>query len=63
MASIVHRPTGDAATEALIQPVIEGDFGGDVTLRIAGQQFSAAESAFEKVQHYAFASGFAVVTV
>jgi hypothetical protein len=62
MASIVHRPTGDAATKALIQQVIAGDFDGDVTLPIAGQQFSDAKSAFENVQHYAFASGFAVVT-
>ena len=62
MAFIANRPTGDAATEALIQQVIEGDFGGYVTLSIAGQQLSDAESAFEKMQHYAFASGFAVVT-
>ncbi|KAF8535715.1 hypothetical protein BDD12DRAFT_892009 [Trichophaea hybrida] len=62
MASIANCPTGDAATEALIPQVIEVDCGGNITLPIAGQQFSDAESAFEKVQHYVFASGVAVVT-
>jgi len=55
------RVPADPATEALIQQVIAEEFAGQVELPETGVQFSDASTAFQRVQQYAFANGFAVV--
>jgi hypothetical protein len=55
------RPKAPPETEALIQQVIQQQFNGDCELPETGDKFSHHESAFAKVQQYAFANGFAVV--
>jgi hypothetical protein len=57
------RPAASPATEALIRQVIDDKFGGSAacTLPEDKEVFSDHEAAFERVQRYAFATGFAIV--
>jgi len=55
------RVPADPATEALIQKVIVEELPGQVELPETAVQFSDASTAFQHVQQYAFANGFAVV--
>jgi hypothetical protein len=63
MSTPFSRPAAAPATEALIKQVIDENFGGPAacTLPEDKEVFSHHEAAFERVQRYAFANGFAVV--
>jgi hypothetical protein len=62
MSMPATRPAAAPSTEALIKQVIDG-FGGPgaCTLPEDKEVFSHHEAAFERVQRYAFANGFAIV--
>jgi hypothetical protein len=62
MSMLATRPAASPETEILIKQVIK-DFGGPAacTLPEDKEVFSHHEAAFERVQRYAFANGFAVV--
>jgi hypothetical protein len=57
------RQAARPVTEALIQPVIAEKFGGcgNCSIPETGDQYIDPESAFARVQQYAFFHGFAVV--
>ncbi|KAA8914363.1 hypothetical protein FN846DRAFT_885980 [Sphaerosporella brunnea] len=55
------RPHVPPDNESLIKQVIQAQLNGDCELRETGHKFSNHESAFAKVQQYAFANGFDVV--
>jgi hypothetical protein len=57
------RPTASEDTEQLIAQVVQSTFGGwdKCKLPDTGAQFSHPESAFARIQQYAFVQGFAVV--
>jgi hypothetical protein len=56
-----NRPSETEITRSLIQSVIKQRFGGQIAMPQEGEQFDTSEDAFQRVQQYAFASGFAVV--
>jgi hypothetical protein len=62
MSMPATRAAAAPSTEALIKQVIDG-FGGPgaCTLPEDKEVFSHHEAAFERVQRYAFANGFAIV--
>jgi hypothetical protein len=62
MSMPATRPAAAPAVEAVIKQVIEEKFGGPAacTLPEDKEVFSHHEAAFERVQRYAFANGFAV---
>ncbi|KAL7268826.1 hypothetical protein RUND412_008537 [Rhizina undulata] len=55
------RPTATPAIEGLIEQVIRDNFNKEYKLPAAGDQFTDHYSAFQRVQQFAFANGFAVV--
>jgi hypothetical protein len=62
MSMPATRPAAAPATEALIKQVINKFVGtGACTLAEDKEVFSHHEAAFERVQRYAFANGFAIV--
>jgi hypothetical protein len=54
------RPPASLATETVIQQVIAGQFGGECSLPDDREVFSDHINAFQRVQQYAFANGFAI---
>jgi hypothetical protein len=63
MSMPATRPAAAPAVEAVIKQVIDEKFGGPAacTLPEDKEVFSHHEAAFDRVQRYAFANGFAVV--
>jgi hypothetical protein len=61
MSMTATRPAAAPATEALIKQVIDELGPGACTLPDDKEVFSHHEVAFERVQRYAFANGFAIV--